>query len=57
DVPYSCTQGVCGSCRVAVLEGVPDHRDDYLTEEEKAANDCMLVCCSGTRSRQLALDL
>jgi len=57
DVPYSCTQGVCGSCRVPVLEGIPDHRDDYLTDAEKAANDCMLVCCSGARTARLALDL
>jgi vanillate O-demethylase ferredoxin subunit len=57
DVPYSCTQGVCGSCRVDVVDGVPDHRDDYLTDTEKQANDCMLVCCSGSRSQRLVLDL
>lgn len=57
DVPYSCTQGVCGSCRIAVLDGIPDHRDAFLTDEEKAANDCMLVCCSGGRTPQLTLDL
>jgi ferredoxin-NADP reductase len=57
DVPYSCTQGVCGTCRVRVLEGEPEHRDDYLSDPEKAANDAILVCCSGSRTARLELDL
>ena len=31
DVGFACTEGVCGSCRVPVLHGVPDHRDVFLT--------------------------
>jgi len=57
DVPYSCSQGVCGTCRLTVLEGEPDHRDDYLSEAERAANDAILVCCSGARSASLTLDV
>ncbi len=57
DVQYACSAGVCGTCRTGVLEGVPDHRDDYLTDAEKARNDCMMVCCSGARSAELVLDL
>ncbi len=57
DVPYACTQGVCGSCQVPVLAGTPDHRDSVLTDEEKAANTSMLVCCSGALSEELTLDL
>lgn len=57
DVPYSCTQGVCGTCRIPVLGGEPDHRDDYLTDDERAANDCIIACRSGARSATLALDL
>jgi vanillate O-demethylase ferredoxin subunit len=56
-VPYSCKEGVCGSCKVKVLEGTPDHRDLVLTEEEHARNDAMLVCCSGAKSAVLVLDL
>jgi vanillate O-demethylase ferredoxin subunit len=55
--PYSCQQGVCGTCEVKVLEGIPDHRDLVLTDSEKAANDRMMVCCSGSRSASLVLDL
>ncbi|MES2187374.1 MAG: PDR/VanB family oxidoreductase [Pseudomonadota bacterium] len=57
DVPYACTQGVCGSCLVPVLGGTPDHRDSFLTDEEKAANRSMLVCCSGSCSELLTLDI
>jgi tetrachlorobenzoquinone reductase len=57
DIPYSCTQGVCGSCRIAVLEGEPDHRDDYLSDDERAANDSLIPCCSGSRSQRLVVDL
>lgn len=57
DVPYSCTEGVCGTCETRVLEGVPDHRDLILTEAERASNKTMLICCSGSKSEKLVLDL
>jgi ferredoxin-NADP reductase len=57
DVPYSCAQGVCGTCETAVLEGIPDHRDLILTSSERAANKKMMICCSGAKSEKLVLDL
>lgn len=56
-VQYSCTVGVCGTCRTRVIEGTPDHRDDYLSDDEKQCNDCVMVCCSGSHSKTLVLDL
>ena len=56
-VETSCEQGVCGTCLTGVLDGVPDHRDVFLTDEEKAANDRMLVCVGRARSDVLVLDL
>ena len=56
-VQYSCSQGICGTCCTTVLEGTPDHRDDYLTPEEKAGNRAMMVCCSGSLTPRLVLDL
>lgn len=56
-LPVSCEEGVCGTCLVNVLEGIPDHRDVFLTDEEKAANDQMLPCCSRALSSRLVLDL
>ncbi|MCO5072965.1 MAG: PDR/VanB family oxidoreductase [Rhizobiaceae bacterium] len=56
-VPFSCEEGYCGSCETRVLEGVPDHRDTILNEEERAAGDIMMVCCGRSRTPRLVLDL
>lgn len=57
NVTYACAEGVCGSCEVKVLEGKPDHRDEVLSDAEKARNDTMMVCCSGAITNRLVLDL
>lgn len=56
-VEISCEQGVCGTCILDVLEGVPDHRDHFLTDQEKADNDQIAVCCSRSKSEVLVLDI
>ena len=56
-VDFSCMEGICGSCRVAVREGLPDHRDHVLSEEERARNDTVLACCCSSRTQRLVLDL
>jgi vanillate O-demethylase ferredoxin subunit len=48
---------VCGTCLTGVLEGVPDHRDVFLTDEERADGDKMLPCVSRAQSDILVLDL
>ena len=57
EVMTSCEQGVCGTCLTGVVDGTPDHRDQYLTPEEQAANDCFMPCISRSRSPVLVLDL
>jgi len=56
-IPTSCEQGVCGTCLTNVIEGIPDHRDAFLTEDERKANQMMLPCCSRSKSPKLILDL
>jgi vanillate O-demethylase ferredoxin subunit len=56
-VQYSCMEGVCSSCETRVLEGIPDHRDLVLSKEERASNKVMMVCCSGSKTDRLVLDL
>ena len=56
-IPVSCEQGICGTCITGVLEGIPDHRDEILSDEEHAANDQMTPCCSRSKSKLLVLDL
>ena len=53
----SCAEGTCGTCETAVLEGVPDHRDAVLTEDERAENDCLMICVSRSACPKLVLDL
>lgn len=57
EISFSCEQGVCGTCVTRVLEGIPDHRDMYLTAAEQACNNQFTPCCSRSRSARLVLDL
>lgn len=57
DLLTSCEQGICGTCVTKILEGTPEHRDRYLTDDEKAANDQFTPCCSRSKSAKLVLDL
>lgn len=57
EIPCSCEQGVCGTCLTPVIEGTPDHRDMYLTDSEKQANNQFTPCCSRALSDCLVLDL
>lgn len=57
EVPLSCEQGICGTCLIPVLEGLPDHRDAFQTDAEKATNANITVCCSRALSKSLKLDI
>ena len=53
----SCLEGVCGTCETRVLEGIPEHRDSLLSEEEREANEYMMICVGRSKSDRLVLDL
>lgn len=53
----SCEQGVCGTCLTGVLGGEPDHRDCFLSDDEKRCGDKLLPCVSRARGDVLVLDL
>jgi ferredoxin-NADP reductase len=57
DVPFACTEGVCGTCETRVLDGIPDHRDHFLSNAEKAGNRSIMLCCSGSKTGRLVLEL
>ena len=57
DVVYDCRRGDCGICQTEVLDGIPEHRDVVLTDEEKASNKVMQICVSRAKSPRLVLDL
>lgn len=55
--PSSCEAGMCGTCETRVISGIPDHRDQWLSADEHAANKTVMICCAGCRSDRLVLDL
>jgi ferredoxin-NADP reductase len=57
EVLFSCAEGTCGTCETDVLEGLPDHRDSLLTEDERASGETMLICVSRCKGPRLVLDL
>jgi len=51
-----CTEGVCGTCRVRLLGGKADHRDEVLTDEQRERE--IQVCVSRAMPGEtLILDL
>jgi len=55
DVPYECERGECGMCATEYTQGAADHRDIYLTKEEKAQRLC--VCVSRAKTSSITLNL
>ncbi|NMO04563.1 oxidoreductase [Gordonia sp. TBRC 11910] len=53
----SCLAGICGTCETDVLDGEVDHRDSVLDEDERAANETMMICVSRCRGPRLVLDI
>lgn len=56
-IPVSCEEGICGTCLTGVVEGMPDHRDSYLTDEEHELNDQFTPCVSRSKTPLLIIDL
>ncbi|MGL4306734.1 MAG: flavin reductase family protein, partial [Mycobacteriaceae bacterium] len=54
-VAYSCQQGFCGTCRVKVLSGTPEHRENRLSPQEQENE--MLICVSRSAGERLVIDL
>jgi vanillate O-demethylase ferredoxin subunit len=55
DLPTSCEQGICGTCRTRYLEGEPEHNDFVLTPQEQESE--LMPCCARSFSELLVLDL
>ena len=57
EVANMCRGGVCGQCVTKVTDGIPEHRDDFLSADEKNSNQCVMPCVSRAVSDSLTLDL
>jgi ferredoxin-NADP reductase len=56
-VPYSCQQGFCGTCRVRVLGGGVEHRDQVLTPAEREVQMMLCVSRAAPGQDELVIDL
>lgn len=56
-IEVKCEEGICGTCVTDVLDGEIDHRDQFLTEEEREDGDQICACCSRAKSGRLVLDI
>jgi len=56
DAPYSCTGGVCGTCRARVVEGKVRMERNYALEPEEVEAGIVLACQSHPLTDTVALD-
>jgi vanillate O-demethylase ferredoxin subunit len=57
DAAFSCEQGVCGTCVTDIIEGEPEHRDNFLSAKQRASGMQMCLCVSRAKSKKVVLDL
>jgi ring-1,2-phenylacetyl-CoA epoxidase subunit PaaE len=56
DAPFSCTGGVCGTCRARLVEGEVRMDRNYALEPEEVAAGIVLACQSHPVTARVALD-
>ncbi len=54
---FSCEEGTCGTCETRIVDGVADHRDSILDDEEREEGESMMICVSRARTPRLVLEL
>lgn len=59
DMIYDCQRGECGLCAVTIVEkdAAIDHRDVFLSAEEKAENHRMCACVSRLSEGRAVIDV
>ena len=55
EVPYSCTSGVCGTCRARLLEGEVRMERNFALDKQEVANRFVLTCQAHPRTERVVL--
>jgi ring-1,2-phenylacetyl-CoA epoxidase subunit PaaE len=56
DTPYSCTGGVCGTCRARLLAGDVRMTENYALEPEELERGYVLTCQSHPLTDRVVVD-
>lgn len=56
DVPYGCTNGMCGTCRAKLVEGNVEMDHCYALDDGQLAAGFVLTCQAKPRSQSVVLD-
>jgi ring-1,2-phenylacetyl-CoA epoxidase subunit PaaE len=56
DVPYGCTNGMCGTCRAKVVEGEVEMHHCYALDDDELAAGFVLTCQAQPRTENVKLD-
>jgi ferredoxin len=58
DMMWDCLRGECGLCvaQVVEVEGELDHRDVFLSDEEKAEGRAIITCVSRAVGGAITID-
>jgi ring-1,2-phenylacetyl-CoA epoxidase subunit PaaE len=56
DVPYGCTNGMCGTCRAKLVDGDVEMDHCYALDDADLAAGFVLTCQSQPRSPKVTLD-
>lgn len=56
DVPYACTDGLCGTCRARLVSGTAETARDYALEPDEKSGGFLLTCQSLPTSDEVGLD-
>lgn len=57
DHPFSCREGLCGTCEVELIEGQADHRDNVLDAHDRAEGRRFIPCVSRCGGNKLLINL
>lgn len=56
EVPFACTNGVCGTCRCRLVAGTVEMVRNFALEEDEVANGYILSCQSYPTSEEVIVD-